>query len=460
MGAMTQGLKRYGDGAHKERHWLRMIGGAAVIVVTLSVLVDVGRAERAASAKGEGCPGQVTRDGAWTSITPPPGDGYERQIKAYAVNPKNPKVMFIAHDFELFRTVNGGCDWESVFDRSAVPGMGESPVPLGGAAPARARLAIAPSAPDTVYAMWTTKIDTFLAGDAQLDLTMIVSHDGGRQWNEIELGDIAAEMDAYDLHVSPSDPKTVYLSGFSNYWAVSASSLHATKDGGETWDLAYPQTSDRELQATGTAPTDWSHLAVDPADPDVLWILGGRLSNSEDPGDAVVITQPFRSTDGGASWEAIDPRSDPDPEQRLGPFQALQLDRDPGKPTRVAIAGYDNDSPGKFKIFWSDDGGTSWSSFPTPHGSWVPFFHFGDQSLPGMASGKSSKDLVVIGGEGFDVSVYRLHGPTRQWVDMKAPGAPTGYTGMRHIIADRTKRPTFYVWRTGNEYADILKFTP
>lgn len=430
------------NGGRGSRSRLTMGTLAVLLLASFAFLFET--AGQAALARGDGCPDQVTRDGAWTSITPPPGDGQERQIKAYAVHPKNPKVMFVAHNYELFRTLNGGCDWESVFRRSFPSDVGENPV-----APYLVRLAIAQSSPDTVYAMWRTT-DPNAGHDA--DVTIAVSRDAGKRWTEIELGDVVAEMETYDLHLSPSDPKIIYLSGSSGFLRKS---LYASGDGGETWDFVYPQTADMALQATGAAPRAWSHLVIDPADPGTLWILGNRLNFDSSGGSP---SMPYRSTDGGVTWEPVDPRGSSS-EGALS-LHAIDLARDTrSKATRVAISAYESSDQSR-SIFWSDDGGTTWSSFPTPKGGSVPCPHFSDGSLPGMVTGKSSKELVVMACEGLDVSVYRLHAPTKQWVDMKAPGAPTGYTGMRHIIADRMKRPTFYVWRTGHEYADLLKFTP
>ncbi len=114
-------------------------------------------------------------------------------------------------------------------------------------------LAVAPSAPATIYGF---------AKEAGLRL----SHDGGRSWQAG--GKLPAE--AFDLAVAPNDPKSVY--------AATRAGLFASPDSGTTWQRRHP----------AKAPATFVNAET-----------GGRLTSFIHRHGLV------RSEDGGRTWSDI-----------------------------------------------------------------------------------------------------------------------------------------------------------
>ncbi|GAB3998140.1 hypothetical protein GCM10029992_23110 [Glycomyces albus] len=142
------------------------------------------------------------------------------------------------------------------------------------------------------------------------------SFDGGGNWERHEPADIMESGGVYTLAADPVDPETA--------WAGTPTGLFLSGDGGASWGPvgeAGPVTAvaiavdGERVVAYGAAgvglmvsddggqtwtETGWTlddpedavgHLAVDPADTDVLW-AGTHNADL------------YRSTDGGTTWEA------------------------------------------------------------------------------------------------------------------------------------------------------------
>lgn len=169
------------------------------------------------------------------------------------------------------------------------------------------RLALDPSSPSTLYASvppraWRTD-------------------DGGGSWNELPPVPGA-------LCVDPMSPATL--------WSY-AGSIYKSVDGGATWER-------RTLPGPGGA----EHLAFAPSSPSTMY-AAGRLPTTGHFGR----TAAWRSTDGGATWTAID--------QGLGDSSATALALDPVDSRLVYLATCGlYCSPGQ-GIWKSTDGGASWT---------------------------------------------------------------------------------------------------
>ena len=89
----------------------------------------------------------------------------------------------------------------------------------------RISLAIAPSRPDTVYALVANRLGSEVLG-------VFRSHDGGERWQEVGGAHFAAEgQSCYNntIAVHPDDPGTVVCGLYD---------IHSTRDGGATWTRA------------------------------------------------------------------------------------------------------------------------------------------------------------------------------------------------------------------------------
>jgi photosystem II stability/assembly factor-like uncharacterized protein len=194
----------------------------------------------------------------------------------------------------LFRSVDGGRAW------TLLPLLAAS-------------LAMAPSAPSTLYAMGPTR--------------MWRSDDGGASWNEVVVsGELAGPSDT--LWVDPVSATTLWSNG---------NGLVRSVDGGATW-----------VRQPIPNPGAVRYLAFAPSSPSTMYAVGFRVAS----GKYTRVTA-WRSTDGGATWTSID--------QGLGGGEPTDLAVDPvdSRLVYVTACGYYCSSiPGLWK---STDGGAAWT---------------------------------------------------------------------------------------------------
>ena len=255
----------------------------------------------------------------WMSINP---GAFPSGVLALAVNPRDPNHLLLATDSGLWRSRNGGLDWDveapetltgpafaAAFDadgqRALVAGAsnlfrddGRNWRPVrapAGASPARALVAGAP--PGRVY----------LAGRSGL----YRSDDWGESWENVGR---ALEADHVDALLALSGrPDQLY--------AVVEGSVWASSDDASSWQRRSSGNPGKPIEAIG----------FDPAAPNSLWaVAAGQVYRSDQPGaewravgkpvpetaalargmaisGAVIVIATdrgvFRSADGGAGWE-------------------------------------------------------------------------------------------------------------------------------------------------------------
>ncbi|MGD2115349.1 MAG: hypothetical protein PVG07_09870, partial [Acidobacteriota bacterium] len=166
------------------------------------------------------------------------------------------------------------------------------------------------------------------------------SDDGGATWRSLG-GDLpgSEEFEARVLAVAPSDPSTLFAAG---RWHTEdgGPDLFKTTDGGEHWERPYESGLQAELILD---------LAVDPADPDVVY-LADSLRGVR------------KSVDGGRTWAPVNdglPHR-PAPEQT----ESVALSRiviDPGLTDTLFVAVDSGGPDGPGGVYRSTDGGKHWA---------------------------------------------------------------------------------------------------
>ena len=160
----------------------------------------------------------------------------------------------------LFKTSDGGKTWQKILYVNASTGCAD--------------VAIDPKNPKLVYAaMWDfrRRADFFRSGGPGSGLYK--SADGGAHWKRIVNGIPGGELGRIAIAIAPSRPETVYATIES-----SKTALYRSDDSGESWRMINTSFN------VGVRPFYFSHLAVDPRDPERVYKPGFMLTMSEDGG--------------------------------------------------------------------------------------------------------------------------------------------------------------------------------
>lgn len=209
-----------------------------------------------------------------------------------------------------------------------------APMPTGFAPPHAAALRAGPAwqplgppgGDVTDVAASPTQPDVLLAGTAPLGSfggSLYRSADGGASWSAVD--DLAGRS----VFALVFDPQ-------GQAHAATQDGVWSSQDGGTTWtqrDLGIDPLNDVVLD-----------IALDPADPDVLWIGVSAAWGQQ----AVNL---MRSDDGGASWQDRTP-------PLAAPANGVGVAVNPADPLQVAAA-FRGDFDGG-QVWLSEDGGASW----------------------------------------------------------------------------------------------------
>jgi photosystem II stability/assembly factor-like uncharacterized protein len=201
------------------------------------------------------------------------------QIGAIAIDPRDPNRVFAAvlgHPYGpneergLYRSTDGGQSWEKV--------LGKNDQDTGAEA-----VLIDPRNPNVVYAaLWASRNPPWRLRDIlQLFQNggLYKSIDGGSTWTQLH-GGLPAGIGRIGLAIAPSDTQRLYA------WVNDDRScgIYRSSDAGTTWTKV---NSEQRVCSRGD---DFSGVAVDPSDRDVVYAAN---------------TQTYRSTDGGTTFTGL-----------------------------------------------------------------------------------------------------------------------------------------------------------
>ncbi|MGA8095375.1 MAG: hypothetical protein WB823_14050 [Steroidobacteraceae bacterium] len=269
--------------------------------------------------------------------------------------------------------------------------------PVGDGLPAAVgALAVAPTAPETIYVGTGQVAPRYDVGSGR---GVFKSTDGGKTWRSLGL---SASRDIGRIWVDPRNADVVVVAALGHIFGPNPErGIYRSTDGGKTWVHALAIDDD-----TGVVD-----LAADPTNPDLLyaaaWQMRGRpwLSYFEPPagpGSAI-----YRSTDGGATWARLAGVGWPQgPLGRIG----LAVAHTP-RGTRI-YATVASDSEGG--IWRSDDGGGHWQRVNTDADT------FGNWYFSRLTVDPRNADTVYSAGQ----SVRRSTDAGKNWTIIK--GAPGG----------------------------------
>ncbi len=229
------------------------------------------------------------------------------QIPALAVDPRDPNRLFAAvvgHPYGpneergLFRSTDGGKTWRKVLYRG--PDVGASDV------------AIDPKHPDTVYAAFTESRVGPWEDDNEYAGTrggLFKSTDGGETWHSLTRG-LPQNLTQIQVAIAPSAPERLYAtvstSDKHEYASDAGMGLYRSDDGGESWR----RITDDPRPAMGIGGGDLPVPRVDPRNPDVVYSASIVTCRSLDGGKTWAS---LRGAPGGDDYQniwinGVDPR--------------------------------------------------------------------------------------------------------------------------------------------------------
>lgn len=200
------------------------------------------------------------------------------RIARFAVHPEDTRIIYAASaSGGLWKTVNGGTTWESIFN-------GQSSISMGD-------VALTPGNPDVV---WLGTGEQNSVRSSQFGDGVYRSDDGGKSWRHMGL---EGSRHVGRILIHPDNPNIVYVAALGSLWGANEErGLYRTTDGGETWTrLLRPSVYSGVVE-----------VQMHPDNPDVLFAATfqreRRMWSMVGGGDEGGL---YRSNDGGDSWSRV-----------------------------------------------------------------------------------------------------------------------------------------------------------
>ncbi len=295
----------------------------------------------------------------------------------------------------VWKSVNGGTTYKSVFDRESTQSIGA--------------VTIDPSNPKTV---WVGTGEAWVRNSVSVGDGVYKSTDGGENWTNVGLKD--SEHIAKIL-VDPGDGNNVVVCAMGHLWDDNEErGVYKTGDGGKTW---------KKVLAGANGSSGCALLAQSRQEPKTMYASmwdfrrQGWTFRSGGSGSGL-----FKSTDGGDHWSEIqDSNAKGLPPK---PWGRVAIAVAPSKPQVV----YANIEAEKGRgLYRSDDGGANWAKLDASNFMvWRPFY-FGNLIVDPKDENKIFKpDLILLystdGGKSFNVVSGGAHGDFHDvWINPKNP---------------------------------------
>ena len=308
----------------------------------------------------------------------------------------------------VWKSIDAGRVWMPVFDSQPVASIGA--------------IAVAPSAPDTVYvgSGESTLRDSMGYGNGIYKTT-----DAGKTWTHLGLDET---HHIGRIAVDPKNPNVVFVAAIGKLYAPSAErGLFRSRDGGKTWQKVLFKNND-------VGAVD---VAIDPVNSNVVYAglwntrrppwYSYRPSNG--PGGGI-----FKSTDGGTTWKQLTKGLPAEGIGRTGIAIAPSNPRrlyavvdcllpEPGAqapPSDPAAGGRGGGRGGaavplQGGFFRSDDAGATWTRVSSDNALWGRGWYFEK-----VAVDPKNPDIVYVP----NVAVSRTKDGGKTWVALR--GSPGG----------------------------------
>lgn len=311
---VQSGLYRLADG---DSQWQIMNNGLPEAPAIRAIAVHPLRPEIVFTGTQDGPYRSEDHGEHWEKLNVP---DHGLPVWSIVFHPRNHNIVFAGYEAsEIYRSDDGGDHWEQLPVSVRFP-----EVTIGPGANLAKRIlmmSVSTSDPDEIY------------GAIEVG-GIIRSQDGGEHWENLSHGQY--------INDDPVDMHGVLASSFrpGNIFSIARAGLFRSEDHGDHWIRGGIEPLNEKGQ------TYCRSIREVPGDPKTIWVSGGPNFRS----DSGAL---FRSQDGGANWERInmgvEPRS-----------TLFGLAFDERRPSRMFCASMDGE------VFGSTDSGETWRSHPLP----------------------------------------------------------------------------------------------
>jgi len=303
---------------------------------TLSLALAVAAAVRWAGAQQAPAVVDSLNNLAFRNVGPAVAGG---RVTAVVGVPGQPNLYYVgAAAGGVFKSVDGGDNWEAVFKDQPTASIGA--------------VALAPSNPNVV---WVGTGEGNIRNDIINGHGVYYSTDAGKSWKFGGLGEVGQIS---RIVIDPANPDVVFVAAVGHAWTPGPDrGVYRTDDGGKTWH--------KVLFVNDT--TGCADLVMEPGNPKVLLAAMWQVQRhpwqlvSGGPGSGI-----HRSTDGGLTWTRL---KEGLPE---GPYGRIALGIGASNPSHVFAL-----IEAKQGMLWdSRDLGDHWAKVSDYHGFDIRPFYF------------------------------------------------------------------------------------
>jgi len=294
----------------------------------------------------------------------------------------------------VWKSVNGGSSFRSVFDQPAVQSIGA--------------LAVDPT---NTKIVWAGSGESWMRNSVSIGDGIYKSTDGGENWTNVGLKDTEHIV---KVLVNPKDGNTVLVCATGSAFADNeAGGVYKTADGGKNW---------RKVLAGANPSTGCGQMSMSTQEPNTVYATTWDFRRqpwtfrSGGPGSGI-----FKSTDGGEHWSEIAENNAKGLPAK--PYGRIAIAVAPSKPQTV----YAMIEAKASALYRSDDGGQNWKKLDaSQYMVWRPFY-FSNLIVDPKNENKVFKvDLVLLlsvnGGESFSAVSNQAHGDFHDvWINPDDP---------------------------------------